>query len=82
MQQGKSGAAPKKNEGTKMQCKCGAEIESTSRMIKTKHKAQEWSERQDIEVPVILTHLVCNGCGREGRIIFSMDGKEIIRKNM
>jgi hypothetical protein len=65
-----------------MECKCGGEVESASRMIKTAAKAREWSEMDEIKVPIILTHLTCNGCGREGRIIYSMNGEEIMRKGV
>jgi hypothetical protein len=68
LQQGKSGAVPKIKE-KRMQCNCGGEVTREIREIKTNAKAKEWMDGAD-------------ACGREGRIVHTMQGDELYRKGL
>lgn len=65
-----------------MQCNCGGEVTRDARTIKTDAKAKEWMDGVDVVAPVILHHSRCDGCGRESRIVYSMQGDELYRKGL
>ena len=81
MQQGKSGAVSEIKE-TKMQCNCGGEVTRNTREIKTNAKAKEWMDGVSVVAPVMLHHSRCDACGREGRIVHTMQGDELYRKGL
>ena len=62
-----------------MQCQCGDEVTRTNRIVKTAKKVAEWTFGNVNDGPVDLHHFRCGGCGREGRIIYSLDGEELFR---
>ena len=67
---------------TKMQCSCGGEVTRDVREVKTNRKAKEWMDGANVVAPVMLHHSRCGGCGREARIIYSMQGDELNRKGL
>jgi len=65
-----------------MQCPCGDTVNFSGRVLYSDNKAREWSEDPSVKAPVALQHGRCDSCGRESRIVYAMDGKEIMRKGM
>ena len=62
-----------------MQCPCGGEVKSSQRLIKTEKKVNDWSFGNVKDAPVDLHHFRCEGCTREGRIIYSLAGQQLFR---
>jgi hypothetical protein len=62
-----------------MQCKCGGNVNRAERRIETDQKTIEWTNGKVTIGPVELIHLRCDGCGREGRIVEDLNGRELYR---
>lgn len=62
-----------------MQCKCGGEVRTSQRLVKTSQKVSDWSFGNVKDGPIDLHHFRCESCTREGRIIYSPTGQELFR---